>query len=99
MNETTTARLASPKPVEEIEYLWKAEQQGTNLPDLRFVAKGNDIIISVDSRHGERVPIHEIKRPFQIAIHKKYGASFSIEWCDGPVPPLRFSNRSLFGRG
>jgi hypothetical protein len=99
MNETISARLARAKTVGEIENLWKAVQQVINLPDLRFVAKGNDIIISVDPRHGGRVPIQEIKWPFQNAIHTKYGAGFSIEWNDGPVSPLRFSNRSLFGRG
>lgn len=97
MTETITARLGGARSVEEIESLWKAEQQVINLPDLRFVARGNDVIIGVDPRHGGRVPIQEIKRPFQMAIHKRYGAGFGIEWSDGPVPPLRFSNRSLFG--
>jgi hypothetical protein len=65
VNETITARLAArTRTSEGIESLWKAEQSLTNLPDLRFAADGNKITISVAPRHGGKVPIQEIKRPF-----------------------------------
>jgi len=72
MVETVTARLDKGVSKVEVERVWSDEQRIVNLPNLTFKVKGKEITIFVDRRHGGKVAIEEIKRPFQTAIHRKY---------------------------
>lgn len=87
--KVAVAKLQYPLPKEEIEKIWQEEQASLphQHPDFVFDVDGDEVRISISPRHSLRIPIDEVKRPFQIAIHRKYPA-MKIEWLDGPLPPL-----------
>ena len=89
MTEVVTAKLTCPLSKADLEDAWKSERAKVNLPDINFEAAGNQISISVDPRHRGSVPVAEIKRSFEIAMHRRHGPGLQIEWLDGPPPPLR----------
>ena len=98
MVETATAKLDKVVSKVELERVWSDEQGIVNLPNLIFKVQGKEVTISADPRHGGKVSLEGIKRQFQIAMHRKYGPTFAIGWLDGPLPPVRFSHRSLFAQ-
>ncbi len=83
------ARLSHPLTLKEVEDAWRYEQElipGAH-PYLDFDVQENEVRFTVSPRHTLVISTDEIKRPFQIAIHRKY-PNMKIEWLDGPMPPL-----------
>ena len=84
------AKLSRALGQKQIEDIWRTEQAliPGELPYLEFQVQGEEVRITVSPKHTLGVSTDEIKRPFQIAIHRKY-PTMKIEWLDGPMPPLR----------
>jgi hypothetical protein len=83
------AKLSSSLSQEEVEDAWDEERNlmPSSKPYLDFEVKGNEVRITVSPRHTLSISTDEIKRPFQIAIHRKH-RNVQIEWLDGPMPSL-----------
>lgn len=87
--QLAVAKLQWALPKDEIEQVWQEEQASLphHHPDLDIDVNGDEVRISISLGHSLRISTDEVKRPFQIAIHRKY-PGMKIKWLDGPLPPL-----------
>ena len=53
-----------------------------NLPNFLFEVNGDIVTVEMDPRHIPPSSIQEVKTPFQIEVHRKYGEKFEGRWLD-----------------
>ena len=86
------AKLSEPLTKQEVEDACDLEQNLVpgSKPYLDFDVHGNIVSRRISTVHTVAKSTDEVKRPFLIALHRKY-PKIKVEWLDGPMSPLRLA--------
>jgi hypothetical protein len=84
VRQTLRVRLERPLSKKEIEAMWEEERRllPGSLPDLVFDVEGDTVTIGWGPHQLSPRSMQEVKTPFQIAVHRKYGEKFEVRWLD-----------------
>ena len=70
--DALTAELSPPISKAELTKIWKAERKLTDLPQLLFSVHDSVATMRFHPQHARLLGLVEIKRPFQIAVHRHW---------------------------